>query len=413
MMRDMSGDTNLRRGDRAAGSGEAESVTFAGVVASVGLRGFLLILGFWTIFGSVMAVSLLLSGLRATSPPGALVVFTFWGAYTWAALTLPVFWLTSRLSWRFENPVKRFGALTVLGLLLAVLASTSLAVVSVLFIQELEGGTLSGAQGVWNIARYRFMHDLLAALLVIATGSAWDYFLRYQARQEEANILRAQLVESRLETLRTQLNPHFLFNTLNAVSALVTRDPKGVRRIIALLSDMLRYTLEGAAEPEIELRQELEILERYLQILEVRYPERLTTSITADPELLGALVPNLILQPLAENAVKHGISRAAGYGRIDVTAERVGADVVLSVRDTGPGGNGSSPDGPQSVAISWGIGLRHTRERLEQLYGDRSSLHLLPTPEGGMLAEIRLPFHTGARRAPAAATRGTAVPIGV
>src|SRR5690606_29903368 len=147
-----------------------------------------------------------------------------------------------------------------------------------------------------------------------------EYFLRYRARQAEANALRAQLVESRLEMLRAQLNPHFLFNTLNAVSALVAKDPKGVRRMIELLSEMLRHTLDGPSDPEVTVAEELEMLERYLDILEIRFAGRLQTRIVTDPEVRDALVPNLILQPLAENAMKHGVGRNGGHGRIEVEA---------------------------------------------------------------------------------------------
>ncbi|MFP3948487.1 MAG: histidine kinase, partial [Longimicrobiales bacterium] len=213
----------------------------------IGWRGIFLILGFWTFFGVVMAASLFLSPLRQTeqAAPAALVAFTFLGAYTWAALTLPLFWLTRRLGPTRDGGTRR--VVRIVGLLgfslvLAIVVSTGLALISSVVLQDLLGGSLAGTDGIWRMARYRFLNDLLACHLVLTAGVARDYFLRYRARQAEATLLRTQLVEARLQVLRTQLNPHFLFNTLNAVATLVTTDPRGVRRMIARLSDLLRYT---------------------------------------------------------------------------------------------------------------------------------------------------------------------------
>lgn len=379
----------------AAASGWDEQEAPYGIGdARVGWRGLLLIFAFWTLYGAVMAVNLLVSPLRETSPPIELVAFTYLGAYAWAGLTLPVFWLAGRISRSRLSPVRRYAALLVIGIVISTVVSAVLAVVASVSLQRLVGGTLSGPGGIWEIARYRSLNDLLACLLIIAAGVARDYFLRYRQRQAEAASLRAQLVESKLEMLRAQLNPHFLFNTLNAVSALVAKDPKGVRRIIELLSEMLRYTLEGTTEPEVTVAQELQILERYLDILEIRYGGRLVTRIESEAEVGEALVPNLILQPLAENAMKHGVGRAGGHGRIDVQARKEGQQVVLTVRDTGAGPR-NAPLSESASVRTGGLGLRHTKERLVQLYGSRAHLELIRDPEGGTVAEIRLPFHTG------------------
>jgi len=376
-------------------------------VLRIGWRGILFILGFWTFFGIVMAASLFLSPLRQTgeAAPGALIAFTFLGAYTWAALTLPLFWLTRRLGLTRDGGSQR--VVRVLGLLgfsvvLAIAVSTSLALISSLVLQDLLGGNLAGTDGIWRMARYRFLNDLLACHLVLTAGVARDYFLRYRARYAETTVLRAQLVEARLQVLRTQLNPHFLFNTLNAVAALVTTDPRGVRRMIARLSELLRYTLEGASEPEVRLERELDVLERYLEIMEIRFRDRLDTEVDADPGVLDALVPNLILQPLVENAMKHGVSRASGRGRVRVRARRVEDELVLTVRDSGQdearetaGWVRTEADGRGVVDGNVGFGLRQTRERLDQLYGSRGGLTLASLPEGGVVAEVKIPYHTG------------------
>jgi len=205
--------------------------------------------------------------------------------------------------------------------------------------------------------------------------------------QAQSAGLHAQLAEARLVMLRTRLNPHFLFNTLNAVSALVAKDPKGVRDMIALLSELLRHALAETREQEIPLREELRLLRLYLEILEIRYQGQLRTVVTIDPEVQEALVPNLILQPLVENAMKHGVDRAGGHGTIEVLARRSGDDLVLTVRDTGAGEGSAPPLG------STGIGLRLTRERLAELYGTEQRLELTPAPGGGMTARVVLPYN--------------------
>jgi LytS/YehU family sensor histidine kinase len=228
---------------------------------------------------------------------------------------------------------------------------------------------------------------------IVAAGVAREYSLRYRARQDEATRLqaetaqlRAQLAEARLSALRSQIDPHFLFNTLNAVSALVERDPRGVRRMIARLSELLRHSLEGAGDAEITLRKEMEFVERYLEIMRIRFQGTLDVETEVDGEVLDALVPNLILQPLVENAVKHGVSRMKEGGRIHIAAWRDDGHVRLCVRDNGPGMNGGAP--------REGVGVRNTRERLAQLYGGEQELALVPAEGGGVEARVSLPFHT-------------------
>jgi LytS/YehU family sensor histidine kinase len=215
-----------------------------------------------------------------------------------------------------------------------------------------------------------------------------DLRARTAQLQAQSAELEAQLAEARLTVLRARLNPHFLFNTLNAVSALVAKDPRGVRNMIALLSELLRHALAESKEQEIPLRDELRLLRLYLEILEIRYQGQLRTVVSADPDAQDALVPNLILQPLVENAMKHGIDRAGGYGTIEVRAHRSGDDLVLTVRDTGPG---HEPAPPSRAS---GVGLRLTRERLAEMYGGEQSVALEPVDGGGMCARVVLPYHT-------------------
>jgi LytS/YehU family sensor histidine kinase len=217
--------------------------------------------------------------------------------------------------------------------------------------------------------------------------------MRYHHRLEESTRLKAQLVEARLSMLQSQLNPHFLFNTLNAVSSLVDRDPRGVRRMIARLSELLRATLEPSPDPEVAVSREVALLERYLEILRIRFQGRLETSITAEPDVHDALVPPMILQPLVENSMKHAVSKTSAPSRIDVRVERNGGTLVLSVRDTGA----QSADALEEDIVrqtGLGIGLSNTRSRLEEIYGEDFSLDLAKTNEGGLDVTIRLPYHT-------------------
>ena len=215
--------------------------------------------------------------------------------------------------------------------------------------------------------------------------SAWrGYSLRLGARRAQATQLQAQLAEARLEALRSQLDPHFLFNTLNAVSSLVERDPRGVRRMITRLSELLRYSMEDAREAEITMRRELDLLDRYLDIMQVRFPG-LNVLRLLDDRALDMMVPSMILQPLVENAIRHGVERMTDPGRVEIEAVLEGETLVLRVRDDGPGEE-SRPDGSTG-----GVGLRNTRARLEQLYGAAGRFSLTRNEEGLTVAEVRLP----------------------
>jgi LytS/YehU family sensor histidine kinase len=191
--------------------------------------------------------------------------------------------------------------------------------------------------------------------------------------------------------LRMQINPHFLFNTMHAISSLVERDPPGVRRMVARLSELLRYTLEHTGAQEIPLQQEIDLLHRYLDIQQVRFQGHLNVIEEITPEAAEALVPNLILQPLVENAIKHGVSRIQDVGEITVLAWEDGNRLNLVVQDNGPGLAG---DGAPNMER--GVGLRNTQARLEGLYGDAYSLTFGGTHPQGFTVEVTLPFHTSA-----------------
>jgi len=237
---------------------------------------------------------------------------------------------------------------------------------------------------------FGFFNALILALGVVAVGVARAYSLRLRSRREQAIQLTSQLAEARLDALRRQLDPHFLFNTLNAIASLVERDPRGVRRMIARLGDLLRHSFEGGREPEVTLRRELALLDLYVDIVKVRFQDRLTVCIRVDDAVLDALVPTFILQPLVENAVKHGVERRTEGGCVTVEGSRDGDALVLRVINDAP-----SEPVVASATPRTGVGIRNTRARLEQLYGTRQRFTLETNSTLGVVAEVRLPFHVG------------------
>jgi two-component system LytT family sensor kinase len=211
---------------------------------------------------------------------------------------------------------------------------------------------------------------------------------RYREAQLEAAELSRRLTEARLQALTAQLHPHFLFNTLNAAVALVrTGDGPAAVDLLTRLSDILRHLLTGTTVPEVPLRQELAFLERYLDIERVRFSHRLTVRFAVPEELGEMLVPNLILQPLAENALRHGIAADEHAGHIAIEARAEDSRLRLSVRDDGPG----LPPG-WTLDGSSGVGLENTRARLRHLHGSGARLDLRNDPDGGVIAEIVLPL---------------------
>jgi two-component system LytT family sensor kinase len=349
------------------------------------------ILLFWSFLAALTATGRLLdpripeiSGrLRA-----ALISLAFIEYSLWALLTIPIVWLVSRLSLDSHRRGVRLALLIALGIAIAVGVNLVLTAVRAGLLAP-PGRARPSNRGLSSI---ELVGDLIVYFAILGAALARNYFLEYQARLDETRRLQAekvqlhgQLAEAQLAVLRTQLNPHFLFNTLHAISSLVERDPRGVRRMIARLSELLRHTLEQTNEQEIKLERELELLRRYLEIMEVRFEGRLHVTIDVDDTIHDAMVPNLILQPLVENALKHGVSATDDSGQVTVRAYRSSDDVVLTVRDSGPG--------PGNPAGEHGVGLRNTVERLRQLYGARQRFSLRAADGGGTIAEVTLPYH--------------------
>jgi len=229
---------------------------------------------------------------------------------------------------------------------------------------------------------------------IVAIAHAFIFSQRAREREQLALNLETRLAKSRLQALQMQLNPHFLFNTLNSIASLVHENPKAADEMITSLSEFLRLTLKTSDRSEVPLREEMDFLDHYLAIEQIRFGDRLRVEKQIEPALLGAQVPVLILQPLVENAIKHGIEKKLGPGVVTITASRSGETMQLQVRD-----NGRGQQATVGGHVSEGVGLSNIRARLRELAGDAATLQISSPPEGGFVAEIRLPWRTIPSRA--------------
>jgi two-component system LytT family sensor kinase len=232
---------------------------------------------------------------------------------------------------------------------------------------------------------YVFHSNLLTYSILVAATQGYLYYRRYRQGELRSAQLTAQLAQAQLQALRMQLHPHFLFNTLNSIATLIHKDPDAADRMTARLSDLLRLTLDNIGVQEVPLAQELEFLERYLEIERTRFSDRLVVRIEVVPETLDAITPYLILQPLVENAIRHGIAARSSPGCVTIRATRNGGMLVLEVEDDGPGIR------PPAASTN-GIGISSTRARLQKLYGDAHTFELSNAAEGGLAVKLAFPF---------------------
>jgi two-component sensor histidine kinase len=343
-----------------------------------------LVFAFWTLIGLSFASQFYLASAKA----GVLV--TWWQAMLWALgdwyvfalLSLPAIHLARRF--RLEGAAWRQHAL--LHAVAGVLFSLAYMVLRA-WVGQWQGGpdgrTVTFAEAFQPLLVKTWHFNLLIYWVIVCASHAFDYYRRYQERKLRAAELERRLTESRLQALQMQINPHFLFNTLHSVSALMHQDVEAADRMIAQLSDLLRRTLDSTNTQTQPLREELAFLERYLAIEQTRFGERLRVEVNVPAELLEVPVPTLILQPLVENAIRHGVERSAGPGKIELRAARREDALELEVADNGPGLNG---------AVREGIGLGNTRARLRQLYGEGGGLDLRNRAKGGVVVTVRMPL---------------------
>ena len=283
--------------------------------------------------------------------------------YTWAAFTPAIVWLSQRF--RFE----RTGLIRALAVHLPAVLLFSLAHIAAMqaaqwWLVTSEGGDFAWWSEAQRAALLNLDWEMMTYWAIVGLSHALLYYRESRDRELRASQLETRLVEAQLKTLQQQLHPHFLFNTLNAISALMHRDVAAADRTLMRLSDLLRLTLERLGEQEVTLDEELDFLRKYLDIERTRFADRLIVRFDIEPATLQALVPTLLLQPLVENAIKHGVARKAGAGHIDVTARREHDKLWIEIRDDGVG---LSEDA--LTALHKGIGVSTTRARLRHQFG--------------------------------------------
>jgi len=240
--------------------------------------------------------------------------------------------------------------------------------------------------------------SLMVYAVIVGASHAIAFYHESQQRKVAAAQLEMRLMEARLKTLEAELHPHFLFNTLHAISTLVHRDPESADRMISRLSDLLRITFDRSGEAKVALKEEIDFLQKYLDIERTRFQDRLTVDVSIDPDALDGEVPRMILQPLAENAVKHGIAGRRGGDHIRISGGRNGDRLWMQVHD-----NGGGLQVGTLRALRTGVGLSNTRARLDCLYGRHYRLEFSDT-HGGLAVSIEIPFQR-AVAAPAASFR--------
>ena len=339
-----------------------------------------LIFAGWTVFGLLMANQFHMQAeLRGRPVSWAEALRpNLLESYLWAFTTLAIFWLARRFPLERGRVLRRIAVHLV--------AAVGIAMARAAFMVEL--GRRVDWVGVRIFSRQFWGssgQNLLFYALLLGIAHAVLYHARYRERERAPERLAAGLAEARLQALKMQLQPHFLFNTLNAISALIPTDAKPARRMLARLGDLLRISLEHEETQEVTLREELAFLEPYLEIQQARLEDRLTVVMKIAPETLDARVPHLILQPLVENAIRHGIAPRIEPGRVEISATRGADDRVLhlEVRDDGRG-----VDRDNQVRNRRGMGLTNIRSRLEQLYDTAHRFELVNHAEGGVLVRI-------------------------
>ncbi|MCO6510672.1 MAG: histidine kinase [Aridibacter famidurans] len=347
---------------------------------------------FWALLsfvGLLLTISLY-AGSYAVGEPATfvqalnsqMVRFQVWAAF--AVLIVGVDLTYRRLfrSWLFRFPVH---------LVTALVWSAATAAVTVVFMWLFEGLTSSQPDGLGAIAAATGVGSVVTGVIgykiILTTNYALDFNKQFNDERHRNEKLEKQLAQAQLQALKMQLQPHFLFNTLNSLSSLALEDPRQTVHMITRLGDFLRMTVDSNGTQTVSLEQELEFLKNYLEIEKVRFRDRLEPVFEIDPETLGAEVPNLLLQPAVENAIKHGVSKSMSAGKISIAARQEDERLVLEIENDGP-----APNGKAEAAVKEGVGIANTRERLRQIYGEDFGLDFELLPAGGGRLMISVPF---------------------
>ena len=348
------------------------------------------VLAIWTAWGLVLATQVTWYTSLGDKPTPFLMALrlNMPGALVWSVFTPAAIWLARRYP-PFEGPHWPRGVVVnLVASAIAVFLEVLLVTVNGRWVR---GPMPSDGPALVSALRssvYWFPSDCWLYWALVAGDYGVRHYRRLRERELRASQLEAQLAEARLQALKMQLQPHFLFNALHTIGQLVRTGQDALAvQVVAGLGDLLRRVLDGAGTQEVSLKQELEFVRSYLDVEQVRFRDRLKAVVDADPDTLDARVPYLILQPLVENAIHHGIAPRATAGRLLISARRIAGSLHLTVRDDGSG----LVSGGMSRA-SRGVGLVNTSERLRQLYGDAASFEVVSADDGGTVARVVVPF---------------------
>lgn len=352
--------------------------------------GVALICGIWIFIGLVFTLQGYFTSYRSDRPVklvDSLYLQMTW-SLVWALATPLVLLAASRLPIERNNWIRSVLLHIPLCLILSVVV-TALGRVLIWLKFGYRVGRPLTFESVENFVVANFSEGIGIYLLIAVTSYAFSFYRQYRQGQIRTFQLEAQLSQAQLHALKMQLHPHFLFNTLHSISALLNKDPQSARKMITRLGDFLRLTLENSGAQEVTLQKEMEFLSCYLEIERIRFQDRLVTRMDLDEETLDAKVPNLILQPIVENAIRHGIAPRSTPGLIEIEAKQQGTKLRIQVRDNGPG----IPEHRTSENVfKKGLGLTNTGTRLEQLYGTAHLFDLRNNPEGGLAVTLEIPF---------------------
>ncbi len=342
----------------------------------------------WSIPG-IAALSFYYLNQTVTAQPMSwpyALVSTLPNWYLWAIMAPAIIWIGKKYRIERENWVQTVFSVHI-PTMVTMLLIHSLANLYLFYATGMPGHE-SMTTGLYKVHFWTRVHsNILTYWTVLGIFYAYDYYQKFLNREQAAAILEIRLAEANLRALKMQLHPHFLFNTLNSVAALVRKnDNKTAVKMLVKLGDFLRLALENKGIQEIPLHQEIDFLQRYLSIEKIRFGERLSVSFDVKEPISSGYVPNMILQPLVENAIHHGIGPNAEKGKIDIRATQEGANLILEVQDNGKGLTKQSSDRRE------GVGLSNTRGRLESIYGGRASFTIQNAEEGGLVARIVLPY---------------------
>ena len=357
--------------------------------------GWSLYFAFWTVLGLVNAASAIIDYDRFVPqlPRWQPILWEMSSLYTVGMLYPLVAYVARRFPFRRQDWVRTAALHCLFIIPFSLLHTSGMASIRTAVYWLKDTPYRFGGDNRTRQVIYEFYKDISLYWTLVAVALAFDYYRRYRDRELAAEQLQRQLVEAELQNLRGQLHPHFLFNTMNMISSRMYEDVAEADRMIARLGDLLRFALKSSDEPQVPLRTELEMLDLYLEIMRARFADSVSVEVNVDRDAQPVMVPTLLLQPLVENAFRHGIANRTSGSRIEVSGHVKNGLVRLIVADNGPGIRGSLES-----ARTQGVGLSNTARRLEQLYGSAHCFELRNRPEaegGGLEVAIEIPSGSG------------------